>query len=343
MKIAFIIYSLNKGGAERVVSLLSSELSKQHEIKIILFSKIVSYKYGGDIIDLNLPSKSNKIGKVFNVLKRTYRLKEIFKEEKFDKIFAFMETAYLPSILTGYPIVSSVRNNPKVYNDFIINTILSKSEKIVAVSKTIENILNRQYNISNTTTILNPIIIDNNYKIKEDLQQYQPYILSVGRLNKQKNFTMLINSFAKSNVKEEANLLIVGEGNQRDELQNIIDKLALKDKVVLLGQKDNINDYYLQCDIYILSSSFEGFPNVLVEAFSNKCACIATNCPTGPSEIIQDVNNGILVDNENQEEMTKAIDKLYFSEELKVQFKKNTQKSIEHLSVEKIAKEWLRL
>jgi GalNAc-alpha-(1->4)-GalNAc-alpha-(1->3)-diNAcBac-PP-undecaprenol alpha-1,4-N-acetyl-D-galactosaminyltransferase len=343
MKLAFVIYSLNKGGAERVVSLLSSELSKLHDVTIILFDNSITYNHGGEIIDLKSPSISNKFGKIFNVLKRTYKLRTIFKENNFDKIFSFMETAYLPSILTGFPIIASVRNNPKVYSDLITNNVLSKAKKIVAVSSEIEKILNTQYAINNTTTILNPIVIDNNYIIQEDLSKYKPYVLSVGRLNKQKNFEMLIKAYSKTNTQEKAKLLIVGEGSERSCLEKLINNLKLENKILLIGQKNNIKDYYLQSDIYILSSSFEGFPNVLVEALSNSCACIATNCPTGPNEIIVNEENGLLIENENQEKMTKAIDRLYIDDKFKDKFRENSQKSIELLNLETIANEWLKI
>lgn len=343
MKLAFVIYSLNKGGAERVVSLLSQELSKEHDVSIILFDNSVTYSYGGKIVDLNCPSISHKLGKIFNVVKRTYKLRNIFKKENFDRIFAFMETAYLPAILTNFPIIASVRNNPKVYSDFITNNILSRAKKIVAVSSEIEKILNRQYNIHNTSTILNPISIDNNYIIQEELSKYQPYLLSVGRLSKQKNFKMLIKAYSETNTQENAKLLIVGEGKERSDLEKLISDLELENRVLLIGQKDNVKDYYIQSEIYILSSSYEGFPNVLVEALSNSCASIATNCPTGPKEIIENEQNGLLVKNENIEDMSNAIDRLYFNEELKNKFRKNSQESIEHLKVERIAKEWLKI
>ena len=342
MKVAFVINSLNKGGAERVVSLLSQELSKQHEVFIILFDNSISYKYGGKVVDIKCTSVNGKIGKIFNVLKRRSRLKKIFDTEQFDKIFAFMESAYLPAILTGYPTIATVRNNIKVYSKYITKYILPKAKKIVAVSKDIEKQLN-SLGMKHTKTIQNPIIIDNDYKIKEDLTQYKPFILAVGRLHEQKNFKLLIESFKNSKAKNELNLLIVGEGQKREELQELVNIYGLEKSIYLLGQKDNIKDYYLQCELFVLSSKYEGFPNVLVEALSNSCASISTNCPTGPSEIIVNNENGLLIQNENIDEMSKAIDRLYFDENLQKRFINNAQKSISHLSIEKIAREWIEL
>lgn len=95
------------------------------------------------------------------VLKRRAKLKKIFDKQQFDKIFAFMESAYLPAILTGYPIISSVRNNPNVYSKFITKYILPKARKVVAVSNYIEKELNN-LGIENTQTIFNPTIEDEN-------------------------------------------------------------------------------------------------------------------------------------------------------------------------------------
>lgn len=342
MKLAFLINSLNKGGAERVVSLLTKELSKEHEVFIIIFDNSIAYEYGGKIIGIECKSVSGKIGKLFNILKRRARLKKIFDENKFDKIFAFMESAYLPAILTGYPIIASVRNNPKVYSKFITKYILPKARKVVAVSNYIEKELNN-LGIENTQTIFNPTIEDENYKIIENLSKYKPFILAVGRLHKQKNFDLLIKAYSNTKVSNDVKLLIVGEGLERDNLELLIKELDLENKVFLVGQKDNIKDYYLQSELFILSSKYEGFPNVLVEALSNECVCISTDCPTGPSEIIKNNENGLLITNENVEEMTKAIDRLYFDENLKKIFSNNAKKSISHLNIKKIAKDWIEV
>lgn len=342
MKLAFIINSLNKGGAERVVSLLSQELSKEHDVFIILFDNNIAYEYGGKIIDIDCKPVSGKMAKVLNVFKRRAKLKKIFDKQQFDKIFAFMESAYLPAILTGYPIISSVRNNPKVYSKFITKYILPKARKVVAVSNYIEKELNN-LGIENTQTIFNPTIEDENYKIIENLSKYKPFILAVGRLHKQKNFDLLIKAYSNTKVSNDVKLLIVGEGLERDNLELLIKELDLENKVFLVGQKDNIKDYYLQSELFILSSKYEGFPNVLVEALSNECVCISTDCPTGPSEIIKNNENGLLITNENVEEMTKAIDRLYFDENLKKIFSNNAKKSISHLNIKKIAKDWIEV
>jgi GalNAc-alpha-(1->4)-GalNAc-alpha-(1->3)-diNAcBac-PP-undecaprenol alpha-1,4-N-acetyl-D-galactosaminyltransferase len=349
-KIIFVAQTLNRGGAERVVSLLSQEFERiGYDVIIILFDNKIQYRYGGKIININTPPSLSYITKLIRIYQRIKRLKKIFLNEKPDYIFSFMESCNFASILTGEKVIVSIRNNPNKKHNWYQKTLIKflykfrNIQKIVAVSGEIEKILIKDYKLNNTTSILNPIIIDNNYKTKEDLSKYKPYILSVGRLNIQKNFEMLITAYSNITIKNNLKLLIVGEGNERIKLEKLIKDLDMEEKILLIGQKENIKDYYLQSEIYILSSSFEGFPNVLVEALSNNCACISTDCPTGPSEIIVDEKNGLLVENENQEKMTKAIERLYCDKELKSKFANNAQKSIEHLKLEKIAKEWLKI
>lgn len=349
-KIIFVAQTLNRGGAERVVSLLSQEFERlEYEVKIVLFDNKVKYNHGGIILNIQTPSSSNYFIKLVRLFQRVSRLKKIFKNEKPDLIFSFMESCNFASILTGYEVVVSIRNNPNkkhnLYQKMLIKLLykFKNVKKIVTVSKDIENILNIEYQLSNTTTILNPIVFDDNYIIQEDLSHYQPYIVSVGRLNVQKNFSMLIRAYYNAKVKDKVKLLIVGDGGERNILEKLIRKLNLQNKVFLVGQKENVKDYYIQSELYILSSRFEGFPNVLIEALSNGCACIATDCPTGPSEIIVNNVNGLLISNENSKEMSETIDKLYFDKELTNKFRQNAKSSISHLNIEKIVKQWTLL
>lgn len=349
-KILFVAQTLNRGGAERVVSLLSQEFKRLgYEVKIVLFNNKVQYEYAGDLITIDTPPSSSYFIKFIRLFQRIFRLKKIFKHEKSDLILSFMESCNFASILTGESVVVSIRNNPNKKHSWYQKQLIkflynfSNVKKVVSVSKEIEKILNKEYHIHNTKAILNPIIVDRSYKIQETLDIYHPYILSVGRLNKQKNFEMLIKAYSQSQAKNESKLLIIGEGSERNNLELLIKNLKLENSVYLIGQKENVKDYYLQSEIYVLSSSFEGFPNVLVEALSNGCACIATDCPTGPSEIIQNGLNGILVENENQAELTKSIDRIYFDNKLKIKLKNNAVKSINHLQLNKIAQEWLSL
>ena len=131
------------------------------------------------------------------------------------------------------------------------------------------------------------------------------YILGIGRLTKQKNFALLLNSFKKILVKyPKLNLIILGEGEEKYNLINKIKILNLEKKVFLLGYKKNTYCYIKNCDCYISSSFYEDPGFTLIEAgFLNKFV-IAANSKTGPSEILDNSNNGLLFDNNNEFSLT---------------------------------------
>jgi glycosyltransferase involved in cell wall biosynthesis len=350
MKIAFVIANLNHGGAERAVSNISLALQAEHDISIILFdASEVGYPYGGRIIDLESHPKESKLGKLINVFSRALKLRKLYKKQKFDAIFAFMEGAGIPSLMASKETIASVRDNPqnlpKLYQP-IFPRLYKKAKKVVACSHAIENDLIQNYGFSNTTTIHNIVDIDRAIEQSEKtvaIGNKRPFILSAGRLVSQKGYDLLIEAYENSTVKNDLDLLICGEGEDREKLQSMIDDKGLSDNIILKGNVENPFAYYAKAEFYVLSSRHEGFPNILIEALSCGCPCIAFDCKTGPNEIIKQGENGLLVEAENVSAMTKAIDKLAEDKALQNLFKQNARKSVEHLSPESIAKEWLKL
>ena len=123
-----------------------------------------------------------------------------------------------------------------------------------------------------------------------------PVILSVGRLNPEKNFTMLIRAFAALPAKAPpARLAIIGEGPERVALQALIEALHLGARVRLLGQIDNPFAYMRRARLFVLTSHFEGFGNVLIEAMACGLPVISTDCPVGPREILSGGRYGTLI------------------------------------------------
>jgi glycosyltransferase involved in cell wall biosynthesis len=126
-------------------------------------------------------------------------------------------------------------------------------------------------------------------------------------------------------------------------LENIISSFDLNGKVTLVGQVGNVVDWYKKAEIFVLSSRYEGFPNVLLEAMSSGCACIAFNCETGPSDIVQHEHNGILVHNGDIDSLYKAIKMLIIDERKRNILSYNATKIIDFYSEEKIVSEWSNL
>ncbi|MCM3023151.1 glycosyltransferase [Weizmannia ginsengihumi] len=135
----------------------------------------------------------------------------------------------------------------------------------------------------------------------------KPIILSVGRLEYQKGFDILINSFAKLvRMGYEGTLVILGEGSLRNELSKLISDLNIQNRVLLPGFT---NPYPIMrnCDVFILSSRYEGLPTVLIEALALGQRVISTDCPSGPREILKEGKFGKLVKSESIDALTKEI------------------------------------
>jgi N-acetylgalactosamine-N,N'-diacetylbacillosaminyl-diphospho-undecaprenol 4-alpha-N-acetylgalactosaminyltransferase len=183
--------------------------------------------------------------------------------------------------------------------------------------------------------------------INQELLALKPlefdYILAVGRLNRQKGFDILIKSFAKSSLKNKVKLVILGEGKERKNLEKLIVELNLKKQVLLYGKVDNPFIYMKYAKFFILSSRYEGFGNVLLEALACGTPVVATDCETGTTEIVENEVNSLLVPSEDVELLKDAIERLYYDRELYKRLKTNTRKSVGRFDVKNIVKEWLNL
>lgn len=134
-----------------------------------------------------------------------------------------------------------------------------------------------------------------------------PVVLAAGHLQHRKGFDVLIQAFYHVKSQKEARLIIIGEGDQRETLTELIQKYELEDHVNLHGFVDNPYAYMKQADLFVLSSRFEGLPTVIIEAMACGCPVVSTDCPSGPREILNHGEYGKLVPVENPEALAEAI------------------------------------
>lgn len=306
-KIGLLISELNGGGAERVVSRLSSILSGEYNVYLILFEDTyIAYEYSGTLVNLNVPAQSGGMSKITLLNKRVRKLKIQKKKLKLDCVISFLDSPNIVNILAkvrGCKTVVSIRNYSELENrhsflgamtNFLYKILYRKADCIVPVTKLIEKSYMSHYKLKKNKfrTIYNPYDIENIEKqMKEepvfDFLKLKGKIVfvTVGRQMYQKGYWHLIKSFKIVNEKfPDTVLIMVGQIDLK--VKRLIENLSISNVVFLVGKQSNPFSILARSDIYILTSLFEGFPNAMTEAMVCGLPIIAADCKSGPREIL---------------------------------------------------------
>lgn len=289
MRILFTTGCMNKGGAERVVANLANAFAKDNDVSIVitindapkydLNKKIILASLDEGIVGHNLITKN---------IKRIKNLKRFIRNFKPDIIVSFLpEPSYRVLFLSMFnkiPVIVSVRNDPKIeYKSFksrlIMKLLYPLAKGFVFQTKEAQEYFSSKIQ-SKSIVIPNPV--DKRFLEKNCEGQRSNTIVTVGRLEEQKNHELLINAFSKiTNEIPEYKLIIYGEGSLRERLEQQIKNLKLEEKVLLPGVEKNIEEKIYNARLFVLSSNYEGMPNALMEAMALGIPSISTDCPCG--------------------------------------------------------------
>jgi glycosyltransferase involved in cell wall biosynthesis len=171
-------------------------------------------------------------------------------------------------------------------------------------------------------------------------------ILGVGRLSPEKGFAGLIAAYAalSNELRFMSQLVILGEGPERQALEQQIQVLGLVADVCLPGAAGNLSDWYEQADVFVLSSQFEGFPNALLEAQAHGAACVSFNCLSGPADLIDHGRTGFLVDPEAcAPGLAKAIEELLADPERRAAMGAAAKQASARFETSKVIAQWEQL
>lgn len=169
-------------------------------------------------------------------------------------------------------------------------------------------------------------------------------IISVGRLEYQKGYDILIDVWKKIEEKYPDWILeVYGNGPEKEKLQRKINSLGLEKSFLLKGVTKNIKEKYLASSIYVMSSRYEGMPMVLLEAMAHGLPVVSFECPCGPKDLIIDNEAGFLVEFGDKEKMQEKIEELIINKEKRQIFGRNARKNVERFSKEKIMEKWKKL
>ena len=333
-------------------------IKENNDVEILtVFNSEVEYKLDSNIcvsslennyIDLHkFNVKKGNISKLFMFFKRAKLIKKKIKKINPDIIISFLPyTSFLvlkSANKIKKPIIVSVRNDPKeeykskVYNLFM-KKLYPKASGFVFQTEDAKDYFKDIINVR-TKIIPNPInpLFMDAYKGKRKKE-----IVSVGRLCSQKNHEMIIKAFSKiANKYPEYNLIIYGEGDLRESLENLITNENLENKVFLPGIENDIKSKIYNSSLFILSSNYEGMPNALMEAMALGLPVISTDCPCGgPKFLIDNGKNGILVKVGDVDVLANKIEMILENEVFADNLGENASKISEKLNPSNINNEW---
>ena len=334
-KLIIFIPSIEGGGVEKNLFIIGNYLSKKIDnILLITSSKKNTKKFDNRIKLITAKNYlSNYSGRKFKYVICLFLLfREIIKDKNI-LVLSFQANFYCSILckILNIKIITRSNSSPKGWSNNIIKETMFKilfklpNENIVNSCK-FKNELKKRFNI-NSLCIYNPlnkneikknslvIIKDTFYKDKKTLK-----LINIGRFTDQKDHLTLLKAANILKTKIKFKLLIIGRGKNKKIITNYIEQNHLETFIKISDYKKNPFPYIKKSDLFVLSSKYEGLPNVLLEASTLKKFIISSNCATGPSEIIDNGKTGLLFKVGNYKELAKKI--LFFNANKKLFFKK---------------------
>ena len=350
--VCFVIPSLQAGGMERVMCELANFISTQENITLhmVLYGRDPSIFFPlHSAIQLHSPNYSYRESlRLLYAARSLLFLRQQIRHIQPDTILSFGE--YWNSLVLlalfglNYPVYISDRCKPdKKFNKFhtlLRRWLYPRAAGIIAQTSLARDIYAEQFRHSRIAVIGNPI-----RKLLRtiDIQQ-ENLVLTVGRLIQTKHHNRLIKVFSQLDANDWKLIIIGGNAlkqNNSSLLHKLLEDLGLKDKVILIGECNEVDDYYYKSKVFAFTSSSEGFPNVIGEALSAGLPVVSYDCIAGPSEMISDGENGFLVPVFEDELFLKRLQLLIDDEELRKKMSVIATASVEKYSVEKIGKQYL--
>ena len=330
-------------------------VDRGHEVTIITFKNPESdfYKLRPAIRRVALARSDNSRSGIRTKIARNLdwmrTLRNHLKEQRPGIVISFMNTANILILLAAcglqIPVIATEHTNPKAYPLGFHWRVLRRltypfASSLVSVSKG----MNESFSwlpLSRRNVIVNalapefedlPIPVNSNRKTQ---------IVSMGRLHWEKGFDQLLSAFAKI-VRQHPDwtLLILGEGGERQKLDEQIKALGIGESVKMPGAVNNVIPFLQESSVFVLSSRYEGFGNVIIEAMASGLPVVSFSCDYGPSEIIAEGEDGVLVPAGDVDALARAIEQLIQNEAERKRLAENAQKSARRFYIDNIMDQW---
>jgi glycosyltransferase involved in cell wall biosynthesis len=356
MRVTLMIPSLGAGGAERVMTLLANNLRERgHEVYLLTLagSRDDFFGVGSGVrrIALDLTGNSSSmLGAARANIRRIRAIRAVVRHIRPDAVLSFITSMNVLAILAcvGLPVrvVVSERIDPRSHHmeqgwARLRTAAYRYTDALVAQTADAADWFRQQLGKRiAVTTIPNPVMAAVE-SAAVDVAIPRPFMLAAGRLVQQKGFDLLIHAFADvARTRPELNLVIAGEGPEAPTLKRLAAEMGVAERVFFPGRVRELPGFMKEATGFVLSSRYEGFPNVLLEALASGLPVIATDCPGGPREILCDGAYGLLVSNESVRGLGEAMIRLASDADLRERLSRTASKAIARYEVGAVTTAW---
>lgn len=351
MKIVFFISKISdSGGSERVSTVIANQLAENgHEVVFITWmgSTTSFFELNSNISVISLFDKDVNIYRQYiSSLWRYYKLIKRLKPNYIVDVCTALSLISIPaSFLARIKVISWEHFNTNVeWNP--VTSRLSRwlaakfAYRVVVLTETDKKNYEVRFNAKNVDCISNPVTVN----VTQLCDLYAKNILSIGRFTDQKGFDLLITAWEKV-VKQlpDWTLRIVGNGELKEDVKQLISKLGLNNSVELIEPTKYIEQYYSSSSIYVMSSRYEGLPLVLIEAKAYGMPIVSFDCDTGPRDIIRNNVDGLLVEAGSVYLLVESMLQLMKSVDIRETYSKNALADLERFDMPAIVLKWLSI
>jgi glycosyltransferase involved in cell wall biosynthesis len=359
MRIVLMIPVVGPGGAERVMTLLAAGLAARgHEVSLLTLERAGADFFAIDPrvhrIGLGLMSNSTSPLQAFQAnMKRVRALRRIVSTLNPDAVVSFMTSMNVLALMAcaglRSRVIISERIDPQSHRESRLwmglrNLAYHHADAIVVQTEAAAQWFRARLRSRPAVVVVpNPVATVAEHS-RCSIQVPRPFILGAGRLVHQKGFDVLIRAFALvAEERSSLRLAIAGEGPQAEALRDLVAELHLDDRVIFLGAVSELPTLMREADAFVLSSRYEGFPNVLLEALACDLPVIATDCPSGPRDILHGGEFGLLVPCEDPEALAGALRRVAGDASLRARLSALASQVTAKYAVDRVVARWEEL
>lgn len=355
MRILLAISTLGAGGAERVITILSDGLARRgHTVTLLTLDHCNNgfFEVSPAVrrVALGLAESSQTVmARVVANVKRVLAFRHAVIASNADVVVSFITetnvTALIACIGLGKPVVISERVDPREHPVGRIWSLLrwatyDRARLLVVQTSAIADWCQERWGLRSIATIPNPVLMPSARGIVPPSGS-RPFLLAVGRLNRQKGFDVLIQAYALVAAEfPDLDLRIAGDGPEADSLRQLALDAGLGDRVTFMGHVRNVTDLMTQAFAFVLPSRYEGFPNVLLEALASGAATIATDCRSGPRQILCDGKYGDLVPVEDPVALAASLRRICGDADLRDNLRASAALAVRPYALETVVTLW---